>query len=131
MRRIINIKSLLFLIILSYSEYLLSENILNDDLKESLESLYNSNPELTYEREVLKSRDELVPQAYAEFRPEISGYYKKGKVDTNSQGFNIATDNLRTETYKGVKVTQDIFNGGSSISNLREAKNKVISYRFS
>lgn len=131
MRKIINIQTLLFLVILSYSENLFSENIVNDDLRESLESLYNSNPELIYEREVLKSRDELVPQAYAEFRPEISGYYKKGKVDTNSQGFNIATDNLRTETYKGVKLTQDIFNGGSSISNLKEAKNKVVSYRFS
>ena len=71
MRKIINIQTLLFLVILSYSENLFSENIVNDDLRESLESLYNSNPELIYEREVLKSRDELVPQAYAEFRPEI------------------------------------------------------------
>ena len=71
-----------------------------------------------------------MPQALSEFRPKISGYYRKGKVDTNSQGFNIAQDNLRTETYKGLKLTQPIFDGGSSLSNIKEAKNKIISHRF-
>ena len=104
--------------------------ILNNDLKQSLEKLYETNPELRYERELLKSKDELMPQALSEFRPKISGYYRKGKVDTNSQGFNIAQDNLRTETYKGVKLTQPIFDGGSSLSNIKEAKNKIISHRF-
>ena len=107
-----------------------SGTILNNDLKQSLEKLYETNPELKYERELLKSKDELMPQALSEFRPKISGYYKKGKVDTNSQGFNIAQDNLRTETYKGVKLTQPIFDGGSSLSNIKEAKNKIISHRF-
>ncbi len=104
--------------------------IINNDLKQSLEKLYETNPELRYERELLKSKDELMPQALSEFRPKISGYYRKGKVDTNSQGFNIAQDNLRTETYKGVKLTQPIFDGGSSLSHIKEAKNKIISHRF-
>ena len=107
-----------------------SDAILKNDLRQSLEKLYETNPELRYERELLKSKDELMPQALSEFRPKISGYYKKGKVDTNSQGFNIAQDNLRTETYKGVKLTQPIFDGGSSLSNIKEAKNKIISHRF-
>ena len=129
MLKIIN----LFLIFFSLFFFLKkteSFTLINDDLKKSLEKLYKSNPELNYEREVLRSKDELMPQAYSEFRPKISGYYRKGKVDTNSQGFNIAQDNLRTETYKGVKVTQPIFDGGSSISNLKEARNKIISHRF-
>ena len=71
-----------------------------------------------------------MPQAYSEFRPKITGYYRKGKVDTNSQGFNIAQDNLRTETYKGIRLTQPVFDGGSSISNLKEAKNKILSHRY-
>ena len=54
---------------------------------------YDYNPKLKYERELLKSKDELLPQAYSEFRPEIDGYYQKGKVDTNSQGFNITFGN--------------------------------------
>ena len=48
--------------------------ILNIDLKQSLEKLYETNPELKYERELLKSKDELMPQALSEFRPEISAY---------------------------------------------------------
>ena len=107
-----------------------SGTIISNDLKQSLERLYETNPELRYERELLKSKDELMPQAFSEFRPKISGYYRKGKVDTNSQGFNIAQDNLRTETYKGVKLTQPLFDGGSSLSNIKEARNKIISHRF-
>ncbi len=121
-----------FFIVISLLFYKPTESgtIISNDLKQSLERLYETNPELRYERELLKSKDELMPQAFSEFRPKISGYYRKGKVDTNSQGFNIAQDNLRTETYKGVKLTQPIFDGGSSLSNIKEARNKIISHRF-
>ena len=71
-----------------------------------------------------------MPQALSEFRPEITGYYQKGKVHTNSDGFNIAQDNLRTETNKGVIMTQPIFDGGSSLSNIKVAKNKIFMHRF-
>ena len=113
-----------------YSPFVLSDLLISDDLKKSLEKLYEFNPELKYERQLLRSKDELMPQAYSEFRPKITGYYRKGKVDTNSQGFNIAQDNLRTETYKGIRLTQPVFDGGSSISNLKEAKNKILSHRY-
>ena len=126
----IKIKFFVFISLIIFSKLTISGTIINDDLKKSLEKLYETNPELSYERELLKSKDELMPQALSEFRPQISGYYRKGKVDTNSQGFNIAQDNLRTETYKGVKLTQPIFDGGSSLSNIKEAKNKIISHRF-
>ena len=128
---IMKIKISLFIVIsLFFGKATESGTIINNDLKQSLEKLYETNPEIRYERELLKSKDELMPQALSEFRPKISGYYRKGKVDTNSQGFNIAQDNLRTETYKGVKLTQPIFDGGSSLSNIKEAKNKIISHRF-
>ena len=126
----IKIKFFIFISLIFFSKLTISGVIINNDLKKSLEKLYQTNPELRYERELLKSKDELMPQALSEFRPKISGYYKKGKVDTNSQGFNIAQDNLRTETYKGVKLTQPIFDGGSSLSNIKEARNKIISHRF-
>ena len=113
-----------------YSPFVLSDLLISDDLKKSLEKLYEFNPELKYERQLLRSKDELMPQAYSEFRPKITGYYRKGKVDTNYQGFNIAQDNLRTETYKGIRLTQPVFDGGSSISNLKEAKNKILSHRY-
>ena len=120
----------IFISLIFFYKFTESDTIINNDLKQSLEKLYQTNPELSYERELLRAKDELMPQALSEFRPKISGYYRKGKVDTNSQGFNIAQDNLRTETYKGVKLTQPIFDGGSSISNIKEAKNKIISHRY-
>ena len=126
----IKISFFIFISLFFFFKHTESGTILNIDLKRSLEKLYETNPELGYERELLKSKDELMPQALSEFRPKISGYYRKGKVDTNSQGFNIAQDNLRTETYKGLKLTQPIFDGGSSLSNIKEAKNKIISHRF-
>ena len=70
------------------------QSIINEDLRTSLESLYINNPKLKYERNILKAKDELMPQAFSEFRPEIKGYYEKGKVHTNSHGFNITSESL-------------------------------------
>ena len=103
---------------------------LNDDFRNSLESLYQSNPKLKYERNILKSKDEMMPQALSEFRPEIRGYFEKGKVHTNSHGFNITNDGIRTESSTGISVIQDIFDGGSSLSNISVAKNSIISQRY-
>ena len=119
---------LVFLIFLP--QFALSNQIVNNDLKQSLEKLYELNPKLKYYRNILKSKDELMPQAYSEFRPEIKGYYSKGKVHTNSHGFNITSDGIRTETNKGISITQDIFDGGSSLSNLKVAQNSVFSQRY-
>ena len=85
---------------------------------------------LKYERNILKAKDELMPQAFSEFRPEIKGYYHKGKVHTNSHGFNITSDGIRTETSKGITIVQDIFDGGSSLSNIKAAKNTIFAQRF-
>ena len=81
-----------------------AEPLLDKNLKISLENLYNYSPKLKYEREILKSKDELYPQALSDFRPEVSGYYEKGKIDTNSSGFNITSDGVRTETNKGLTI---------------------------
>ena len=86
---------------------------------------------IKYEREILKSKDELLPRAFSEFRPEIRGYYQKGKIDTNSEGFNISSDGIRTETNKGVIITQTFFDGGSSLSQIKVAKNEIFSQRSS
>ena len=100
------------------------------NLKKALENLYNYSPKLKYERKILMSKDELLPQAYSNFRPEIKGYYEKGKVDTNPAGFNIISEGVRTETNKGFTITQKLFNGGSSLSNVDAAKNEILAQRY-
>ena len=119
---------LIFLIF--FPQFASPNQVVNNDLKQSLEKLYESNPKLKYYRNILKSKDELMPQAYSEFRPEIKGYYSKGKVHTNSHGFNITSDGIRTETNKGISITQDIYDGGSSLSNIQVAKNTIFSERY-
>ena len=108
----------------------MAEPFISLDLSQSLKNLYEYNPKLKYERELLMSKDELFPQALSEFRPEVSGYYEKGKVDTNSAGFNITSDGIRTESNKGLTITQRLFDGGSSLSNIQVAKNEILAQRF-
>ena len=120
---------LLFFIFFIDSRVLSTEIYINQDLSNSLQKLYIFNPKLKYERKNLMVKDELMPMALSEFRPEIRGYYQKGKVDTNSEGFNITSDGIRTETNKGVVVSQSIFEGGSSLSKIKVAKNEILSQR--
>ena len=120
---------LLFFIFFIDSRVLSTEIYISQDLSNSLQKLYIFNPKLKYERKNLMVKDELMPMALSEFRPEIRGYYQKGKIDTNSEGFNITSDGIRTETNKGVVVSQSIFEGGSSLSKIKVAKNEILSQR--
>ena len=120
---------LLFFIFLLDRQSLSTEIFLSSDLSNSLEKLYIFNPKLKFERKILMAKDELMPTALSEFRPEIRGYYEKGKIDTNSEGFNITSNGIRTETNKGVVVSQSIFEGGSSLSKIKVAKNEIMSQR--
>ncbi len=120
---------LLFFIFFIDSRVLSKEIYISQDLSNSLQKLYIFNPKLKYERKNLMVKDELMPMALSEFRPEIRGYYQKGKIDTNSEGFNITSDGIRTETNKGVVVSQSIFEGGSSLSKIKVAKNEILSQR--
>ena len=120
----------IFVFLIFLQARVMAEPFISIDLSQSLKNLYEYNPKLKYERELLMSKDELFPQALSEFRPEVSGYYEKGKVDTNSAGFNITSDGIRTESNKGLTITQRLFDGGSSLSNIQVAKNEILAQRF-
>ena len=64
---------LIVLIFIFLPELSFCKSFINDDLKKSLESLYEKNPKIKYHINILKSKDELMPQAFSEFRPEIKG----------------------------------------------------------
>ena len=107
-----------------------AKSLLSDDLLNALSSTYTKNPKIKLERRNLFKIDELMPQALSDFRPKIDGFYNKGKVDTAISGSNFIQDGVRTETSKGITITQPIFNGGSSINKIKEAESKIISQRF-
>ncbi len=120
----------IFFIFFLFFKVLNAELLLNKNLKNSLENLYSYSPKLKYEREILKSKDELYPQALSDFRPEVSGYYEKGKIDTNSSGFNITSDGVRTETNKGLTISQSLFDGGSTLSKINSARDEIKAQRY-
>ena len=105
-------------------------DFLSPELVEVLKSTYLYSPKLKVERELLMKEDELIPQAFSEFRPKIDGYYNKGKIDTAISGSNFIADGVRTETNAGIKITQPIFNGGSTINNIKSAKKKIKAQRL-
>ena len=109
----------------------LAESFLSDDFKDALISAFNNNPKIMSERAKLYEIDELYPQALSSFRPVIEGFYNKGKTDTSTSGSNfISNDGVKTETSKGIIITQRVFDGGSSLSEISEAKNLIISQRY-
>ena len=105
-------------------------DFLSPELVEVLKSTYLYSPKLKVERELLMKEDELIPQAFSEFRPTIDGYYNKGKIDTAISGSNFIADGVRTETNAGIKITQPIFNGGSTINSIKSAKKKIKAQRL-
>ncbi len=105
-------------------------NFLSPELIEVLKNTYLYSPKLKVERELLMKEDELLPQAFSEFRPKIDGYYNKGKIDTAISGSNFIADGVRTETNAGIKITQPLFNGGSTVNNIISAKKKIKAQRL-
>ena len=105
-------------------------DFLSLELVDVLKSTYLNSPKLKVERELLMKEDELIPQAFSEFRPKIDGYYNKGKIDTAISGSNFIADGVRTETNAGIKITQPIFNGGSTINSIKSAKKKIKAQRL-
>ena len=120
----------IILSILFFTSFCNSNEILNQSLRDVLVNTYGYSPKLKVERENLYEKDELIPQAYSDFRPKIEGYYEKGKIDTAIAGSNFIADGVRTETNQGVKITQQLFNGGSSIYGISAANNEIFSQRF-
>ena len=121
---------IVILIILLTTKNSFSLEFLSKDLSNALSQAYNYNYKIKIERKKLFEKDEMIPQAFSEFRPSIKGYYNKGKVDTAISGSNFIIDGVRTETNSGVKINQPIFNGGSTLSKIKSAENLILSQRF-
>ena len=52
----------IFLFFFCVCRNLTAETFLGEDLSNSLSKLYSFNPKIKYEREILKSKDELLPR---------------------------------------------------------------------
>ncbi len=104
-------------------------------LQEALASAYSSNPTLQTSRAQLRATDEGVPTALAGWRPQVAFTAAGGRgFGTSEQvagaGLPPSYSKLsRTIDAVQLQVTQPIYEGGKTQSNVHRAKNQVDSAR--
>ena len=104
-------------------------------LTAALVDAYNNNATLQAQRAVLRQADEDVPTALSGWRPtvELSGTYGRTS-ETLSQSASIYNPTGKTpenydESISQATVTEDVYSGGKTMAQLRQAKNNVYSAR--
>lgn len=110
-------------------------------LKEALSMAYLTNPQLREARAQLRAIDEQMPAAMAGWRPIIQGnasltYYKGNSSYTQTTqilGHDVKIPNIQRYSSggynAGVNITQPLYQGGRTISNIRMAKNQIFAQR--
>ena len=97
-------------------------NAKNLKLDSALMAAYQNNPTLLAERAKLRSTDEGVPQALANWRPDISistGASYSDVLSTNSTG--SSREQWRNSHSYGIDITQSLYRGGRTAIQIEEA----------
>jgi TolC family type I secretion outer membrane protein len=100
---------------------------------EALATAYATNPTLQARRARLRSTDETVPQALANWRPRVTASASKGKQDSDTLNETATTSSTtslsRDPQTAQITVTQPIYRGGRTVSATRSAENGVLAER--
>jgi outer membrane protein len=102
-------------------------------LTDALVAAYNNNATLQEQRAVLRQTDENVPTALSGWRPQVSlsgsiGYDNETVIQ-QEYGSSTTTQYKYGQSAVQAQVTQNIFNGGKTLAQTREAKNQVYAAR--
>lgn len=106
-------------------------------LTQALVLAYNYNATLQAQRAALRQADEGVPTALAGWRPTLSLVGSYGRTSENltqqiTQG-GLIRDTTSPQNYNQstaqAQVTENVFNGGKTVAQTREAKNHVYAAR--
>ncbi len=103
-------------------------NSLALELNEALKSGYNNDEKLKIIRSDFLNEIEQFPRALAGFMPRVSAGFdatdskvtRKSNLPVGSSGDTTSTDNSRYS--KTLSLDQPIFNGGSSVAELKAAQ---------
>lgn len=100
-------------------------------LTDALALAYKNNPTLEAQRARLRSIDEGVPQAVSGWRPDVRFTADVGKLRrrTNNTGGFGAGDDTRTTYSGGFRVTQNLYAGGGTEAEIRQAKHEISAER--
>lgn len=101
-----------------------------ETLQEALSLTYDTNPDLAASRAGLRGTDESVPQALANWRPdvEVSGSYGV-RVREREFSTGVKLDNTDQPQQIGLTVSQNLFRGGRTIAQTDQARNQVAAGR--
>lgn len=95
-------------------------------LKEALREVYQNNPEINAARAELLATDETYAQAIAGFRPSVTG--EAAYASTRKNG-SVSTQTHADEKSLSLQVTQPIFSGGSTLSDVKAADQTILAQR--
>ncbi|MGB0683628.1 MAG: TolC family outer membrane protein [Magnetovibrionaceae bacterium] len=103
---------------------------LGQSLEEALVTTYQNNPTLLAARAALRGVDEGVPQALANWRPdvEVTAEYGRSRVYNNTSNPEVQN---RKPTNWGISLTQPLFRGGRTLAATSSAENNVKAERAS
>ena len=99
-------------------------------LEQSLAAAYINNPVLNAQRAATRAVDEKVPQALSGFRPQVSAGADAGVAWSRTRLKSGGTVSGAVKTYDyGLTVTQNVFNGFTTINTTRSAEAQVLGAR--
>ena len=102
--------------------------VMAETLTDALVQAYTTNPELLAARASLRSVDEGVPQALAGWRPTVSF---SASVTEQHISINNSADSTGLTNAQSLTITQNVYDGGSTVAATRSAEATVLAQRAS
>lgn len=104
----------------------------HDGLYDALGLAYQNNPTLRAARAGLLATQEQLSQAQSGFQPKVSANADVTHTDTDTEGTSFVTsDGTNTSKSASLNVEQPLFRGGSTIADVRRAKNTITAEELS
>ena len=111
-----------------------------ETLQEAMAAAYGDNPTLLSERAKLRSTDELVPQALANWRPSVSlngnatrtnlnTSISTGAVTSGPPGTTVTNTSIYNNQTVGLQVQEALYRGGRTVAQTEQAEAQVSAER--
>lgn len=109
-----------------------SVNTTNESLYEALALAYQNNPTLLAARAELVAVQEQLDQAQAGFKPTITAEADITHTNTDTEGQSFITgDGGNTSKAASLNLNQPLFRGGTTVADIRAAKNTITAQSLS
>src|SRR5437773_11090107 len=96
-------------------------------LTEAFAYTYNNNPQILAQRALLRSTDEQVPQALANWRPTVNftGQYGMGNQAQSNTKFGTDLNVKTRPSTLNLQLNQPVYTGGRTVAQTSQAINLV------